>query len=126
MNIDSKILDPFEINNIDVKIKKNKKVYELIMNDIDNLILLCKNHLHKYDFNKRNSISKINEQQLYFNKSNIGDSEENKENNSKKVKFFLENDETDKIDLVALHDKFNNFKNEMTSIKNILNKKLEK
>lgn len=131
MNIDNKILEEVEISNSSPKkrTKLDKKIYELIINDINNLIELCKNYLEKYESKKRNYIfsggaSEANKNLVKFKidgeafdaKSSIGD---------KKVKFLLDTEESDKNSLGYLNNKFQLFKEEMNAIKFLMQKKIE-
>lgn len=110
------------------KTRLNKKIYELIINDIDKLIDLFSTHLEKYLRKKRLS-SNVKEIETTNNllKFKIKSEGENIQNSSinNKAKFSYNTEDIESNNLKLLEEKFNSFKEEFNNLREIITKKLE-
>ena len=131
MNIDNKIFDEIETTNRFSNSKKRKidmKIYELIVNDLDSLINLCKIYLEKFQTKRKNSILNTAEHKnnlINFRTDLQANDFKSNFDNKKKVKFSSETEESDKNSLSYLNNKFQLFYEEINKIKNLMIKKLK-
>jgi len=130
LNIDNRILAEGKLSNSPSKkaTKLDRKIYELIINDINNLIALSKNYLEKYVSKITSSITSPSESNKNFIKLKINGKEANDFKSpviNKKVKFFLDDDklELEQNSLDYLNNKFLVFKKEMDNIKVLMQRK---